>query len=120
MMTRSVSEGRPRAPGKRLRVPIVSLVTVVAERVRSTIAAQAPHRSAESAHGRASARAARAPDTGSNTSAGAASAADNGYGSGLKTPGRLALDAAFRSQTDLRLGLAENLSHARTENDPLD
>ena len=58
--------------------------------------------------------------TSSKTSDGAASAGDAGYGAGVKSPGRLALDAAFRKQADLRLGLAENLSQARAQNVPLD
>jgi hypothetical protein len=43
-----------------------------------------------------------------------------GAGAELKSPGRLALDAAFRSDTDLRLGLAENLSDARARSDRVD
>lgn len=85
------------------------------------MAAQSRGRGAESADARSSrGGASKAPDTGSKTSDGAAPAGDAGYGPGVKSPGRLALDAAFRKQADLRLGLAENLSQARTQNDPLD
>jgi len=85
------------------------------------MAAQSSGGGAESADARSSrGGASKVPATGSKTSDGAASAGDAGYGSGLKGPGRLALDAAFRKQADLRLGLAENLSQARTQNDPLD
>jgi hypothetical protein len=58
--------------------------------------------------------------TDSTTTPGAAPAGHDGLGSGLKTPGRAALDAAFRNQTDLRLGLAENLRQARSHNDAVD
>ena len=85
------------------------------------MAAQSPGGGAESADARGSRDgASKVPDTGAKTSDGAASAGDAGYGAGLKSSGRLALDAAFRKQTDLRLGLAENLSQARAQNNPLD
>jgi hypothetical protein len=44
----------------------------------------------------------------------------DGDGAALKTPGRVALDEAFRKNADLRLGVAENLSQARTQKDKLD
>ena len=47
-------------------------------------------------------------------------AGDDGYLSEVKTPARLALDSAFRAQTDLRLGIVENLRRARAENDSRD
>ncbi len=47
-------------------------------------------------------------------------AGDDGYRSEVKTPARLALDSAFRAQTDLRLGIVENLRRARAENDSRD
>ena len=82
------------------------------------MAAHNPDSDADSADADFSGGALEAPHTGPTTSDGAASA--DGHRPALKTPGRLALDAAFTSQTDLRLGLAENLRQARSQNDPLD